>query len=383
MNCLIRIWYFLIVFLVACPNTVFPQNRLQASLPSPDHIVVLILENHGYPEIIGTANAPHINALAKDTFSALFTQSFAIEHPSQPNYLDLFAGCNQGVTDDAIPSGTPYTTDNLGRELLDAAKTFVTYSEDLPNVGYNGASSNSYARKHNPAVNWMGTGANQIPLTTNQPFSAFPLQFSTLPDVCFVIPNLNDDMHDGSINTGDNWMFANLNNYIEWAKTHNSLFILTFDEDDNTAGNQVATIFTGATVKSGKYSETINHYSILRTIEDIYGLPYACNASTSSPITDCWNVTASVTANPTETSEKVFSLYPNPSNGEFIVRIEPSKIGTLKNLQVFTVSGEKVFEKNIEKTAIQSIALEHMGQGSYIVRVSDGTIQWTEKMIVQ
>ena len=127
----------------------------------PDHVVVLILENHAYTQIIGSTAAPYINALAYDPSSALFTQSYAIEHPSQPNYLDFYSGCNQGITTDNLPTGTPYTTSNLGRQLLDAGKTFVTYSEGLPSVGYNGASSGTYARKHNPAANWMGTGTNQ------------------------------------------------------------------------------------------------------------------------------------------------------------------------------------------------------------------------------
>ena len=84
-----------------------------SGVPRPDHVVILILENHAYSQIIGSSAAPHINALANDASSALFTQSFAIEHPSQPNYLDLFSGSNQGVTNDNVPSGIPFTTPNL------------------------------------------------------------------------------------------------------------------------------------------------------------------------------------------------------------------------------------------------------------------------------
>ena len=158
----------------------------QSILPVPDHIVLVVLENHAYEQIIGSSAAPYINSLAGDAFSALFTESSGIDHPSQPNYLDLYSGCNQSVTNDNVPANIPFTTPNLGRELMDAGKTFVTYSEDLPSVGFNGASSGNYARKHNPAANWMGTGANQIPVTTNQPFSAFPSSdFSLLPTVSY------------------------------------------------------------------------------------------------------------------------------------------------------------------------------------------------------
>jgi hypothetical protein len=75
---------------------------------------------------------------------------------------------------------------------------------------------------------------------------------------------------------------------VQWAKTHNSLFILTFDEDDRLNGNQIVTFFTGSMVKGGSYDEKINHYSVLRTLEDMYKLPHAGKAEQASPIVDCW-----------------------------------------------------------------------------------------------
>lgn len=155
-------------------------------------------------------------------------------------------------------------------------------------MGYNGDSYGAYVRKHNPAANWMGTGTNQIPTSTNQPFTAFPTDYTKLPTVSIVVPNENDDMHDGSISTGDSWLKSHLDGYIQWAKTHNSLFILTFDEDNGNYGNHVVTIFTGAMVKKGQYSIKINHYNVLRTIEDMYGLPYAGNAANVTTIKRCW-----------------------------------------------------------------------------------------------
>src|SRR6478672_9719365 len=100
--------------------------------------------------------APYINALAKDPYSTNFTQSYAIVHPSQPNYLDLYSGSNQGATNDNNPPNDPFTTPNLGKQLINALKSYATYSEDLPSVGYNGDTYSNYARKHNPAANWMG-----------------------------------------------------------------------------------------------------------------------------------------------------------------------------------------------------------------------------------
>ncbi len=264
------------------------SQSTKTTLPKPDHTVILILENHAYSQIIGSSSAPYINSLASDSYSVSFTKSYAIMHPSQPNYLCFYSGSNQHVTSDKYPSDAPFTTPNLGRVLLNAGKTFATYSESLPSVGYNGSSYGAYVRKHNPAANWMGTGKNQIPATTNQPFTAFPADFTQLPTVSIVIPNLNDDMHNGSISAGDTWVKNNLDSYVQWAKTHNSLFILTFDEDDDNHNNQVTTIFTGPMVKSGQNATQINHYNVLRTIENIYGINYTGKASTSACITNCW-----------------------------------------------------------------------------------------------
>jgi len=258
------------------------------SSPKPDHIVIVVLENHEYWQIIGSRDAPYINALARDTFSAIFTRSYIIEHPSQPNYLDFYSGSNQAVTDDSHPKNEPFTTPNLGRQLIDAGKSFATYSEDLPAVGYNGDIYGAYVRKHNPAANWMGTGKNQIPATTNQPFTAFPADYTQLPTVSLVVPNQQNDMHNGSIRTGDDWVRNHLDRYIQWAKTHNSLFILTFDEDNYGNTEHILTIFTGGMLKGGEYKNTINHFNVLRTIEWIYELPYAGSAAKAKTIDNCW-----------------------------------------------------------------------------------------------
>ena len=103
-----------------------------------------------------------------------------------------------------------------------------------------------------------------------------------------MIPDLLDDMHDGSIQEGDSWLQTNLSAYVQWAQTHNSLLIVTWDEDDASQNNQIATIFVGQVVKPGHYSEMINHYNVLRTLEDMYALPHLANTKTVKPITDVW-----------------------------------------------------------------------------------------------
>jgi hypothetical protein len=269
-------------------------TSVSTSVPRPDHVVIAILENTGYSAIAGSASAPYINSLMAQ--GASFTSSHGVTHPSQPNYVALFSGDTRGVTDDSCPrsfTGVP----NLGRQLLDAGLGYLAYSEDLPSVGYTGCSSGKYARKHAPWVNF-----DNVPAADHQPFTAFPTNFATLPTVSFVVPNLCNDMHDCSIATGDGWIKNHLDGYVQWAKTHNSLLILTWDEDDFTASNQIPTVFVGAMVQPGNYAENINHYNVLHTVEAMYGLAALGNAGAA--ISDIW------TSGPTPSD---FSLSVSPS----------------------------------------------------------------------
>ncbi len=250
-----------------------------AALPVPKHVVIVMEENHSYSEIIGSPQAPYINSLASE--GALFTNSHGVTHPSEPNYLAVFSGSTQGITDDSCPH--TFTTSNIGAQLIAAKKTFVGYAESLPSAGSEVCTSGEYVRKHAP---W--TDFSDLAKSVNQPFTAFPSDFSKLPTLSVVIPNLLDDMHDGTIQQADSWLQAHLLAYVNWAKTNNSLLIVQWDEDDGSSGNHIPTIFVGPMVKPGKYSETINHYNVLRTLEAIYGLGYLGKAGGVKTITDVW-----------------------------------------------------------------------------------------------
>ena len=307
------------------------------ALPHPDHVVIVIFENKSFSQIIGNAAAPNINALAAEGANivnsatdpaATTTGSHALRHPSQPNYLELFSGSNQGVLRDGRPGTSsepsspplPFNTPNLGASLIANGYSFATYSESLPAVGFDGdvysttPGQNQYERKHNPAANWQALDApanNHLPPTVNRPFTAFPQNaagFNALPKVAFVVPNEQHNMHDGSVAQGDAWLKANiLDGYYQWAKSHNSLLIITFDEDaSNTPSNHIATIFAGALIQAGNYPETninppdvrppgglitptgtaMNHYNVLRTLEDMFGLARLGGSANTPPITD-------------------------------------------------------------------------------------------------
>jgi len=257
-----------------------PAGTQPAAVPEPAHTVVVVMENHSSAEIIGNPAAPFINSLARR--GALFTRSYAITHPSQPNYLALFSGSTQGVTDDGCPYR--FTAPNLAADLIKAGKSFAGYSEDLPGPGSPACSAGEYARKHVP---W--TDFTNVPGSVSLPFTSFPVTaFARLPAVSFVIPSLCDDMHDCSPAVGDSWLRAHLGGYVTWAMMHDSLLILTWDEDDSSQGNHIATIFIGQQVRPGRYAEMITHYSVLATIEAAYALPRDGQAATATPITALW-----------------------------------------------------------------------------------------------
>ena len=249
-------------------------------VPRPDHVVLVIFENKKANSIFGNAQAPYINSLANN--GAKFTQSFAIEHPSEPNYLDLFSGSNQGVTDDSCPH--TFGTANQASLLISAGLTFGGYSEGLPSVGSTTCSSGRYARKHNPWVDYTN-----VPASSNLTFESFPAYYEALPSVAYVIPDLCNGMHDCSVARGDAWLESRLDGYVQWARLHNSLFVLTFDEDGgNTATNQIPTIFVGPMVRPGDDATPINHYSVLRTLEGMYGVPATGDTVSAAPITSVW-----------------------------------------------------------------------------------------------
>ncbi len=252
---------------VAGTTTFDPTASLalaSAPVPAYSHIVVVVEENHDYSQIIGdTVDAPYINALAAG--NALLTNYTAISHPSQPNYYALYAGSTFGVTDDN-PHMVP--DPSLATILQGAGRTFVGYV-DTPNQSYD----------HNP---WESFPEG---FTVEQDFSTFPTtNFASLPTVSFVIPSVDHDMHTGTIAQGDAWLQANLGAYAIWAKANNSLLVVTWDENDGSAGNHVATILDGANVNPGAYGTAYNHYNLLSTILASYGLTGPNNAATAAPI---------------------------------------------------------------------------------------------------
>jgi phosphatidylinositol-3-phosphatase len=300
----------------------FIHYLILSQISRPDHVVLVIFENRGYPYLIGnTVKAPFINSLLADSNLALFTQSYALTNPSQPNYLMLYSGYDQGVTTDTVPGNLPFTSCNLGANLLAKGFTIVGYSESLPSVGFLGNYSGPYMKRHNPIAYWQGTGMNNTPANINRPYSDFPNDYNSLPDVSIVIPNIDNSMHDGGTLAGDEWFKEKLQGYINWTRTNNSLLILTFDEDDGNYNNHILTFFYGPMVKGGSYNSKIDHYNVLRTIEEMYGLSHCGNSAAALPITDIWkNLSNGITGK--EKAILKFQVFPIPTSSVFNVVVE-------------------------------------------------------------
>jgi acid phosphatase len=248
-------------------------------VPSPAHVVVVLFENKDAGAVLGASDAPYLNQLAGE--GATLTDAHGVAHPSQPNYLALFSGSTQGVTDDSCPQS--FTAPNLAEQLRAAGRSFTGYSEGLPSPGYTGCRIGRYARKHNPWVDFPA-----LPASVNQPLSALPHDYSALPTVAFVVPDLCSDMHSCPVATGDEWARAHLASYAAWARTHDSLLVVTFDEDEGSSANHIPTFLLGPMVRRGASAQRVDHYGLLRTIEDMYRLAPLGEAARARPLTGIW-----------------------------------------------------------------------------------------------
>ncbi|MGH7635386.1 MAG: alkaline phosphatase family protein [Gemmatimonadaceae bacterium] len=258
-------------------------SAAQAAKPvaAPPHakaVTIVIFENRDFSNIVGSKDAPYLNASLVPQ-AAVMTNSHATAHPSEPNYVELFSGGVQGVTGDECPvtSSAP----NIATQLLAAHLTFRGYAEALPNAGFTGCegAKGLYRRKHNPWADFTN-----VPASLN-----LPLAWSAA-SLAMVVPNMCNDMHDCSTTVGDTWMKKNLPAIMKWNAAHDGLLIVTWDEaaPDAEGTNHIATLLIGPMIKPGRYDQHIDHDDVLRTIEQIYGLPCIANACGKTGITGVW-----------------------------------------------------------------------------------------------
>ena len=261
------------------------------TVPSSSHVFLLVEENHSYSSVIGSSSMPYLNSLASKY--GLATQYYANTHPSIGNYFMLTTGAI--ITNDDSFCST-ITNDNIVRHLLTAGKTWKSYAESLPSVGYTGCGSGSYVKRHNPFA-FLSDVANSSEKNNLVPFTQFSkdLANNALPNFSFIVPNLNNDAHDGTLTQADNWLKSNLVvpllNTAMFKAGGDGILIVVFDEsvtsDTVHGGGHVAAVVIGPKVRPGSKPTTLyQHQNALRTLMQALGLKtYPGMASSAQPMT--------------------------------------------------------------------------------------------------
>lgn len=262
------------------PGAVRAGIASAAAFPTFDHIYLIVMENHDYGRIVGNARAPYINGLISRY--GLATRYRAIRHPSQPNYLALLGGSTFGVRDDGHHNRSQT---NLVDQLETAGRSWHVYAQDYPGGcsqvdSYKGASVDlvglrgKYVRKHNAALTFTDIShdpARCARITHLSGFSAAAADFE------LIIPNLMNDMHDGTIAQGDAFLRKFVPRITGDAAFASSLLLITWDEGSDRPtgdGGRVATIVVSPMSRLGfRSSKRHDHYSLLHTIETAWGLP--------------------------------------------------------------------------------------------------------------
>ena len=242
------------------------------------HVFIVVEENANYANVVGSPSMPYLNSLANQY--GLATNYFANAHPSIPNYFMLTTGQTLTLIDALTPQSFPVSDDNVVRELIAAGKTWKSYAEDLPTVGYTGGDSGNYAVRHNPLAYMTDVQNNSAQKQDLVPFTQLSADLSTanLPDYSFIVPNLCSDGHNCSLTIADNWLKANLDPVIRSSIFQkDGVLIVVFDEADlqdfTSGGGHVAAVIVSPLAKRNYKSIAFyQHQSVLRVMLEGLGL---------------------------------------------------------------------------------------------------------------
>ncbi len=259
-----------------------------AGLPSFSHIYVLVMENKEYGTVIGSRASPYVNSLIAQY--GLATNYTGTAHPSEPNYFALFSGSTQGATGDGIYN---LSGQNLADQLEAAGKTWKVFAENVPTGCFAGAVASggedgpgTYARKHEPAISFTDISGSPTRCANITDFSHFDPAAANYE---LIVPNMCNDTHDCSVAVGDNFLkefVPKILNSPAWQE--GGVLFMTWDEGSSDLGNggRVPLLVISKQVPAGFQSAgAYNHYSIVKTIEDAWGLDclnLACRANNLS-----------------------------------------------------------------------------------------------------
>jgi phosphatidylinositol-3-phosphatase len=256
-----------------------------APVVTPPHTVwVIVMENRADTSIIHSKSAPYLNSLIRQY--GLADNYRAIVHGSQPNYIALFSGGLQGVKGNESVS---LPARNIADQLEAAGETWRVFAENVPPNCYVGATATggpdgpgTYARKHEPAISFGDISSNPARCANINDFTAFDPMVANFE---LIVPNLENDMHNGTTIEGDDFLRGFVPRILASAawQSGSPLFI-TWDEGKAQGDNRIATLVIAKEVTPGFTSKVPHtHYSLLHTVEALLGLPclgQACKANT-------------------------------------------------------------------------------------------------------
>jgi hypothetical protein len=265
------------------------------------HVLWIFMENHSYGDVIGSSDAPYTNGLADQC--GLATNYHNVTHPSLPNYIAATSGLPlsdvQKFTSDCSPSASCSTK---ASSIFSQTSSWRAYEESMPSR-CDTASAGEYAVRHNPPVYYttlQGCAKKDVPYTRLKT----ALANNQLPSFGFITPNLIDDTHDGTVAQGDAWLSKNLPPILNSTAYRNGTLVvfLTYDEGENGSssdcarntsdvGCRVATIVMSESTPKGKRSSKLfNHYSLLRTTEEILKLPLLRQAKANNSMRNAFGL---------------------------------------------------------------------------------------------
>jgi phosphatidylinositol-3-phosphatase len=237
------------------------------------HVYLIVLENRGYDRVVNGTGVPYLQSLIAE--GGLATAYHAVSRPSQPNYIALFSGDVHGIDDDQVHD---IDAANLADQLEGKGRSWSVSAENLPNGCFTGATASdgrdgpgTYARKHEPAISFLSISRNPARCARIHDMTAFdPAE----ADFQLIVPNLCNDAHDCPLATADTWLSKVVPRILDSDTfKKDGLLVVTFDEADSRGGTQVALVAVGQSVRPGTTSDApTTHYSLLRTIEDNWGL---------------------------------------------------------------------------------------------------------------
>lgn len=263
------------------PGTTTGRSSWPATSPGPaiSKVLVFIEENHSLSQM--QTGMPYLySQAAKFGYATHFS---AITHPSLPNYLSIALGSSFGISDDNGPNSHPQSPPDVFGEALAAGSTAKAYQESMPSPCAT-TDNGPYVVKHNAwayvADEHRQCLANDIASgTTTSGALHDDIAAGTLPNIGEVVPNLNDDAHDGTLATADAWLkdwLAQIMTSPDYKSGHLAI-VITADEDDHNQGNTVLTTVIHPSQHNSVVTTNLTDYSLTGLLTQVGHAPCIAN----------------------------------------------------------------------------------------------------------